>query len=585
MRGNAWEKIHFDFVDYGYSAPQGLEGSNSLYLDVGSDLRVGVLDHHQFNIFKGSAARMVVRYPSYVRQAVDLSYRNELVLTVHKNPDLDSVASAAMALQVLQEDPDDAMFAMADYTDRVDSGRAGAQLSNPFSLYSAFAQLLSNISDQEKPEGISEEEEQKTRWREAMIKGIMLVNYVMEQYRKEDLPVEAVDAFACPRCLGRRDREYVQEDLKRYHASLNNPATKARIVQLSLPLLTGGCREVKGLFVRNVQSYNNPDRVMFFKDWARTDCERNPESGGFPFLSVIEEQVIGDYAQCWLSLRPDDGLALIELGQMLEEVERKTRHTLYGEDTRCLDQCTGAKKEPRKGFDQPDPWYDGRGHGYTIVAHPNAGTALKADEIEKLVITYGSGCDVGSLLDDILIQDATSNKAGKSSELEDSKGFREMLESQVILLDRSYQWADKQLGSVNSEKGLIFISYRRFRLDWVKEQLFKPLSECYGAEKVFLDLYNTEAGIYYVHRLGTAIQNAQAFIPVICTEYEQSPMCQWEYHVAQTAFLNGERPGLIHLLFEDVELPVYKSMHHAEKICYDGWLNRLLEKLASLLAG
>jgi len=215
-----------------------------------------------------------------------------------------------------------------------------------FFLYSAFAQLLSNINDQEKPEGVSEEE-QKALWREAMIKGIMLVDYVMKQYRNDDLPVEAIDAFSCPRCLGRRDREYVQEYFKHYHACLNNLATKVRIVQLSFPLLTGGCREVKGLFVRNVQGYNNLERVMIFKDWVCTDCEQNPES---------------------------------------------------------------------EGFDHPDPWYDGRAHFYIIVAHPNEGTASISNEIEKLVITYGSGFDVGSLLDHILIHESDSNIACKSSE-------------------------------------------------------------------------------------------------------------------------------------------------------------------------
>ncbi len=573
MKGIELEKIQFEFVDYGYNAPQNLDDSNCLYLDVGSDLRVGVLDHHQFKIFKGSAARMVVRYPSYVRQAINLSRRENIKLTVHKHPDLDSVAASAMALRLLQEDADDAMFAMADYIDRVDSGRLGAQFSNPFSLYCAFFQLMSNINDWEKPEGVSDAEEQQERWREAMIKGIRLVNYVIEKYRNEDIPVEAVDAFACPRCLGSRDREHVQRDRDRYIASLNNPDTKARIVNLELPMLTGGCQEVKGLFVRNVQGYDNPNRVMFFKDWARTDCERNPESGGFSFLSVIEERAVDENAFCWVSLRPDDGLVLVDLGKKLEDAERRVRIDKYGEDYRWLDSITGKKKEARKGFDHPDPWYDGRGHSYTIIVHPNAGTVLSADEIEKIVVEYGSGCEVGSLLNDIMKQDQKHEEGN----------YRDILESQTILLDRSFSLAEKQFGPPDQVIRPIFISYRRFRLDWVAKNLLEPLRSEYGEERVFLDLDHTGAGIYYIHRLGTAIQDAKAFIPVVCTEYENSAMCQWEYHVALTSFLNNNKPYILPVLYEDVDMPVYKSMHHFESVCHDGWLSRLVETLAGKL--
>ncbi len=125
----------------------------------------------------------------------------------------------------------------------------------------------------------------------------------------------------------------------------------------------------------------------------------------------------------------------------------------------------------------------------------------------------------------------------------------------------------------------IFVSYRRIRLDWVAKNLLEPLRSEYGEERVFLDLDDMGAGIYYIHRLGTAIQDAKVFIPVVCSEYENSSMCQWEYHVALTSFLSNNKPSILPVLYEDVDMPVYKSMHHFESVCYDGWLNRLFETL------
>ena len=44
---------------------------------------------------------------------------------------------------------------------------------------------------------------------------------------------------------------------------------------------------------------------------------------------------------------------------------------------------------PRPGYDNSDPWYDGRGHRYTIVDSPNEGTVLTAEEIERIFLEFG----------------------------------------------------------------------------------------------------------------------------------------------------------------------------------------------------
>ena len=60
-------------------------------------------------------------------------------------------------------------------------------------------------------------------------------------------------------------------------------------------------------------------------------------------------------------------------------------------DDRVTDPATGATRQPRSGFANADPWYDGRTHGYTLVDAPRSGTLLTGDEIEAIVLKFGEG--------------------------------------------------------------------------------------------------------------------------------------------------------------------------------------------------
>ena len=43
------------------------------------------------------------------------------------------------------------------------------------------------------------------------------------------------------------------------------------------------------------------------------------------------------------------------------------RRQVLGVDDRCQDPSTGQLRPPRPGYDNADPWYDGRGHDFGIV--------------------------------------------------------------------------------------------------------------------------------------------------------------------------------------------------------------------------
>jgi hypothetical protein len=59
-------------------------------------------------------------------------------------------------------------------------------------------------------------------------------------------------------------------------------------------------------------------------------------------------------------------------------------------DDRVVDPASGQPKTPRSGYDNADPWYDGRAHGHTIIDSPRSGTLLTADEVEAIFLEFGA---------------------------------------------------------------------------------------------------------------------------------------------------------------------------------------------------
>src|SRR5262249_46928601 len=93
----------------------------------------------------------------------------------------------------------------------------------------------------------------------------------------------------------------------------------------------------------------------------------------------------------------DSGATLEGLAALLDRGEAERRREVFGSDDRVTDPATGEPRRPRPGYDNADPWYDGRAHGYTIVDAPRAGTLLTADEIEGIFLRFGGGAGANSL--------------------------------------------------------------------------------------------------------------------------------------------------------------------------------------------
>jgi hypothetical protein len=379
------EAVRFAFVGMGERAPDWAGPQDHLWLDVGNDLRPGVIDHHHLTAGTGSTAGLVLAYPGFLDRSVEPARRADAAFTLvlHDKPDLDAVAAAYLALGYLctRAFPAGAE-ALARYVDEVDDGVRGATQANPFDLYAAFQQLADRLL--RRPGHTPHEV-----WQELVRDGMRLVGYAVEQANLRGISLTEVDAFACPGLFEPADRGEIASDLERYRRKLADPRTYARQVRLRLPGQFGGTVEVEALLVRDVQNIDDPERCVFFKDWARTDGARSPDGRGFAAVCVFCSEGPRQVRRAILSVTPDSKASLCGLGGLLDRAESGRRRQVFGVDDRVVDPATGAPKVPRPGYDNADPWYDGRAHGYTIVDSPRAGTLLTAEEIDRVFLEFG----------------------------------------------------------------------------------------------------------------------------------------------------------------------------------------------------
>ena len=378
------ERVAFTFVPTGSNAPAEVP-ADRVFLDVGNALRPGVIDHHHLLAYAGSTTCLVYTYPELLAPSTGRDTA-AVTLVLQRWPDLDAVAAAFLAREYLCEGafPDRAAE-LVEYVDAINRGESGVTRNNPHSLYCAYQVLIN------RPVTTSDED----RWQECLRDGLALVEHVVRASQRTGAPVAAVDAMDVPGVFDAADRGVRARDLARYEHRLADPRYGARRVLLHLPNPFGGTENTTALFVHDVQNADDRDRCLFFKDWARTDAARCPESSGFAALAVVHTEGLLQKRQCIISLRPGGPATLRGLGAVLDQAEGARRREIHAGagrrpvDDREYDLTTGERRKPRDGYANADPWYDGRSNQFTIVDSPHGGTVLTEEEIEQIFLTFG----------------------------------------------------------------------------------------------------------------------------------------------------------------------------------------------------
>ncbi len=169
--------IRFDFVGYGAQAEPARDGTRRLFLDVGNDLRPGVIDHHHLPAYTGSTARLVLAHADLVAEhaASGRDAAAPFSIVLHVDPDLDGVVSSYLAVALLTTGsfPPGAE-ALARYVDRVDGGHTGLSQDQPFTLYAAYMLLAHRLALRSWREPVD-------RYRACVEEGLSIVAFVAEQ--------------------------------------------------------------------------------------------------------------------------------------------------------------------------------------------------------------------------------------------------------------------------------------------------------------------------------------------------------------------------------------------------------------------
>jgi hypothetical protein len=535
------EQIRFKFVPYGTVAPDDLQGQNELYVDVGNGLRPGVVDQHQLHSFKGSTAQLLAEHTELLESAIseDFAEETQFLISMHEKPDFDCLLSTWVAIKLLSTGalPQN-IEGLLMYSSEIDEGRLGATRENPFSIYSAYMFLSNRL-------GIRRWRSPDDCYQRQIYQGLEIIDYAYEQIIEHELSPLDVNTFYTPGLFSPLDENEMEADLQRYENKLNAPTSHAKTIQLRLSGVLGGRREVPALFVRHVQDSHDPHRVIHFKDWARSDLKRSGAEG-FVVLSVYSGSVDTNNARCIISVKPSMRVYLKGLGKTLEDAESAKRIEQYGADNRLsLLDDKGEVLANRPGYNNPDPWYDGRGHSYTIVDSPRSGTVLSPDEIEAILLDYGQG-------------ESQSFKS-LSALLEDphlSRENRLNLLSQIALDGKNERSSTQQ----DAAKYKVFISYSRKDTDWAIQYIYEPLVKSLGEEAIFFDKASLKGGQAWVSELSNAIDQCELFIPIYSPNFFDSDFCQWELQQAFLRDPTGRKGVMLPFSAQEIEIPKWCSL-------------------------
>jgi len=327
-------------------------------LEVGNRTVPGVIDHHQGDAAKECTASLIYRYPHLVLDHEGIEDIRNVTIVMHELSDFDTIASAYFTQHLIEKGVlPTGSRELSEYTKLVDAAmlpRTDRPWDTPYGVLQGIFEKNCRYCKQK---GISREVSDRYR----LQRGIYLMEYLCLKIA-EGLTLDHPDLFQDEYPF-ERERKLIKEDYALYVED-RDKAEKSLIV---LPR-TGdqGEKEVDLLLIKNPKS-------ILFREWARGDRKHRQKGEGFTMLMVNY-----GHKRYIISVDPVAGVTLKGLGAALEKAETEKRKQLGKE----------RPIEPRRpGYDNSDPWYDGRApiFNYTIVDTPRDGTVLTEKEIREIV--------------------------------------------------------------------------------------------------------------------------------------------------------------------------------------------------------
>lgn len=345
----------FRFLGHGESVvPQ----AGSVFVDIGSRIGQGIFDHHGDEFHYRSSLAVIAENPSALLNHL-LGPLNETRLSgrkieidritycfnTHKNPDWGGVASFYVADHLVRhgELPHAGVVrALREATDAIDQGRVkvSGKTNRPFLIYL----MIMHGS---------------RTWAEQILEGEAIIRHVLEQKAPEEIGAgDFLDEMEVPA----RWEEEAQQLGRDYELFLRDMEASSQ-ESLFLPRFNDSAEE------STLLRFDTPTQCRLFKYWAREIVR--PGATMVPFADAARG---GRINRVIISTDPATDYSLPLLGYELERRESEKRKKLGRERT-------GSPRFEPEYCDNSDPWYDGRGHEFTIVDSPQCGTELDYGEI------------------------------------------------------------------------------------------------------------------------------------------------------------------------------------------------------------
>lgn len=384
------ENMCFRFAPMGTVAPEKIP-ANEIWLDVGNRAAPQVLDHHAGDTEAWSASQLVLEnYREFILDP--LAEQNDVTIVLHASPDLDAICSAwlvemILTRQIFQEHREH----VAKIVKAVSENDQGlVRTDGPETCWPVVMRILIGTEFA----GRSDEEK--------LTAGMEVLEQSLDLLRKDKTLDDAARHIITPSVrsvIAQAERDYL-EDLSR-----------AVFFQIRLPVRPFISRPISGMNASLSPSeppegrwsitdaiYLDDPASWLFKELARHDKKHSPMKQGFPLLIVSRDLNVNadrPVQRYIISTDPLSGLHLQGLGKFLESFEQKKEE----DEAKAL--FSGRERveqgEGRHGYNVVSPWYDGRGHNFTIVDSPSVeidgkgvcASSLTSGEILEVLWHYG----------------------------------------------------------------------------------------------------------------------------------------------------------------------------------------------------
>lgn len=378
--------LKLKFVPMGTVAPTKLD-RNEIWLDVGSRDSDQIFDHHSDSI-KGQSTTEIVfkKFEKNVSNYKDLS---SIVCVLHNNPDLDAITSFWLVTKIFENNvfcnSNKSLGIIVKHVTENDQGLT--KTKQPDSCWPIVMRLIIG-SDLDK---LSDEE--------TVYEGSKFIDRTFELLTSG----EEISHIA-KQLLTNNVRFLISSATRSYLDDLK----KAFRFQINLPLYDNLYEEQiidnnpRGEAYKSTRwaladvIYFQDATSRLFKELARGDVENSFMGQGFAMLITSETKITGEYYRYRISTDPITGFHLDGLGNLLEKTEQKKESK---SNAKLLDKGRERINEGdgRFGYNLYSPWYDGRGHRFTIIDSPNriskygeiVASVLNPTEVLDVIWDYG----------------------------------------------------------------------------------------------------------------------------------------------------------------------------------------------------